>query len=144
MSFGAPYGHHNVYFRGEPVPVADEYTSTLPELWKALSAEEALTVPHHTMKMPSPIDWSDGDDPSRRRNFEIFSAHGLSEEYDPYHPLAIEQSLFTNASTTQHAGMSAQRAWEDGMQLSTIASSDDHRAQPGQPHQGLVAGRREG
>ena len=139
VSFGAPYGHHNVYFRGAPIQVADEYASTLPELWKALAAQEALTVPHHTMKMPSPIDWSDGDDPARRRNFEIFSAHGLSEEYDPYHPLAIEQSLFTNASRTQHNGMSAQRAWENGMRLSTIASSDDHRAQPGQAHQGLVA-----
>ncbi len=139
VSFGAPFGHHNVYFRGDPVQVADEFNSTLPELWKALSTEEALTIPHHTMKTPAPIDWDDGDDPSLRRNFEIFSAHGLSEEFDPYHPLAIDQSLFTNASTTQHAGMSAQRAWEGGLQLSTIASSDDHRAQPGQPHQGLVA-----
>ena len=139
VSFGAPYGHHNVYFRDAPIPVADEYSTTLPELWKSLAAQDALTVPHHTMKMPAPIDWSDGDDPARRRNFEIFSAHGLSEEYDPYHPLAIEQSLFTNASTTQRAGKSAQQAWEDGMQLSAIASSDDHRAQPGQAHQGLVA-----
>jgi hypothetical protein len=139
VSFGAPYGHHNVYFRGDPTQVADEYASTLPELWKALAGMDALTIPHHTMKMPSPIDWSDGDDPERRRNFEIFSAHGLSEEYDPYHPLAIEQSLFTNASTTQRNGMSAQRAWEDGLQLSSIASSDDHRAQPGLPHHGLVA-----
>lgn len=139
VSFGAPYGHHNVYFRAEPIMVADEYSATLPELWKSLAASQALTIPHHTMKMPSPIDWSDGEDPGLRRNFEIFSAHGLSEAFDPYHPLAVDQSLFTNASLSQRAGMSAQRAWEQGLRLSTIASSDDHRAQPGLPHQGVVA-----
>lgn len=144
VSFGAPYGHHNVYFRAEPMMVADEYSATLPELWKSLAGAEALTIPHHTMKMPSPIDWTDGDDPSLRRNFEIFSAHGLSEAFDPYHPLAVDQSLFTNASLSQRAGMSAQRAWEEGRRLSTIASSDDHRAQPGLPHQGVVAVRATG
>jgi hypothetical protein len=91
------------------------------------------------MKMPSVVDWSDADDPDLRRNLEIYSAHGLAEAFDPYHPLAYEQSLFTNPSTTQRSGTSAQKAWEDGRWLSTIASSDDHRAQPGQAHNGVVA-----
>ena len=139
LSFGSPYGHHNVYFRGRPALPGDEYTLTLPELWKALRGETALTIPHHTLKMPEVVDWTDTDDPDLRRNFEIFSAHGLSEAFDPAHPLAVEQSLFTNASTTQRRGTSAQRAWEDGLRLSTLASSDDHRAHPGMPHQGLIA-----
>lgn len=138
-SFGSPYGHHNVYFRGLPGPVVRPNSARLPELWKALDGAAALTIPHHTMKMPAVVDWSDGDDPALRRNFEIFSAHGLSEEFDPYHPLAVEQSLFTNPSSTSRRGTSAQQAWESGMALSTIASSDDHRAHPGMPHQGVVA-----
>jgi len=138
-SFYAPYGHHNVYFRDEPGPLLDPDTVTLPELWKALKSGEALTTPHHTMKMPDPIDWSAANNPEFRRNFEIYSGHGLNEEYDPTHPLAFEQSLFTNPSTTTKTGMSAQRAWIDGYELSTIASSDDHRAQPGQPALGLAA-----
>ena len=144
VSFGPPYGHHNVYFRDRPIQVGDTYSSTLPELWKALAGRRALTIPHHTMKMPAPVDWSDGDDPEQRRNFEIYSAHGLSEEFDPYHPLAFEQSLFTNPSSTQRTGTSAQRAWENGLELSAIASSDDHRAQPGLPHHGVAAVRATG
>ncbi len=35
--------------------------------------------------------------------------------------------------------MSAHRAWIESYRLSTIASSDDHRTQPGQPHYGLTA-----
>ncbi len=138
-SFGAPFGHHNVYFRDRPGPLLDPDQVSLPELWNALTAGEALTIPHHTMKMPEVVDWSQADDPELRRNFEIYSAHGLSEAYDQTHPLAFEQSLFTNPSTTTRTGMSAQRAWTEGYELSAIASSDDHRAQPGQPHFGLTA-----
>ena len=138
-SFYAPYGHHNVYFRDQPGPLLDPDTVTLPELWKALKAGQALTIPHHALKMPDPIDWGTAHNPEFRRNFEIYSGHGLSEEYDPTHPLAFEQSLFTNPGTTTKTGMSAQRAWIEGYDLSTIASSDDHRAHPGQPEFGLAA-----
>ncbi|MEO7653549.1 MAG: DUF3604 domain-containing protein, partial [Bryobacteraceae bacterium] len=138
-SFGSPYGHHNVYFRNQPGPVLDPDTRTLPQLWQALKAGEALTIPHHTMKMPDVVNWTGVHDPRFRRNFEIYSGHGLSESHDPSHPLAFEQSLFTNASTTSKTGTSAQSAWEQGLELSTIAASDDHRAHPGQPHAGLAA-----
>ena len=138
-SLYAPYGHHNVYFRDQPGPLLNPDTVTLPELWKALKQDQALTIPHHTLKMPEPIDWSAADNAAFRRNFEIYSGHGLSEEYDPTHPLAYEQSLFTNPSKTTKTGMSATRAWSEGFELSTIASSDDHRAQPGQPQYGLAA-----
>ena len=137
-SFPAPWGHHNVYFRGEPGPLLSPNQVTLPELWAALTAGEALTIPHHTNKFPQPLAW-DEDDPALRRNFEIYSAHGLSEAYDPGHPLAFEQSEFTNRSTSARTGVSAQDAWMQGLRLSTIAASDDHRSQPGKPHWGLAA-----
>ena len=137
-SFPAPWGHHNVYFRGAPGPLLSPSQVTLPELWAALTAGEALTIPHHTNKFPQPLAW-DEDDPALRRNFEIYSAHGLSEAYDPGHPLAFEQSEFTNRSTSARTGVSAQDAWMQGLRLSTIAASDDHRSQPGKPHWGLAA-----
>ncbi len=137
-SFPAPWGHHNVYFRGAPGPLLAPAEVTLPQLWAALTAGEALTIPHHTNKFPQPLDW-DTDDPDLRRNFEIYSAHGLSEAYDPDHPLAFEQSEFTNRSASARTGISAQDAWMRGLRLSTIAASDDHRSQPGKPHWGLAA-----
>ena len=138
ISFGPPYGHHNVYFRDRPGPLLVEGDQTLYEVWKALSAGEALTIPHHTGKMPFPIIWYPHD-PSLRRNIEIYSAHGLSEMYNPSHPLSFENSDFTNPSTSVKAAQYAQDAWVEGLELSTIASSDDHRAHPGQPHWGLAA-----
>ena len=137
-SFPAPWGHHNVYFRGAPGPLLSPSQVTLPELWAALTAGEALTIPHHTNKFPQPLDW-EAEDPALRRNFEIYSAHGLSEAYDPSHPLAFEQSEFTNRSASARTGVSAQDAWMQGLRLSTIAASDDHRSQPGKPHWGLAA-----
>ncbi|NWG14488.1 MAG: CehA/McbA family metallohydrolase [Acidobacteria bacterium] len=138
-SYYSPYGHHNIYFRGRSGPLASPDQVTLQELWRLLKAGEALTIPHHTMKMPPIVNWDDAYHPDFQRNFEIYSAHGLSEEYDPTHPLAFEQSLFTNPSTTARGGMSAQKAWMSGYRLSVVASSDDHRSHPGQPNCGLTA-----
>jgi hypothetical protein len=143
-SFGTPYGHHNVYFRGEPGPLLAPGDSVgLPELWKALTAGNALTVPHHTGKFPGGVRW-DVHNPELRRNFEIYSAHGLSEAFDRDHPLAFEQSDFTAPSQSANGPQFAQDAWAHGLVLSTIASSDDHRAQPGRPHWGLAAVRAAG
>ena len=137
-SFPAPWGHHNVYFRGAPGPLLAPAQVTLPELWAALTAGEALTIPHHTNKFPQPLNWN-VDNPALRRSFEIYSAHGLSEAYDPIHPLAFEQSDFTNRSQSARTGLSAQDAWMQGLRLGTVAASDDHRSQPGKPHWGLAA-----
>ena len=137
-SFRAPFGHHNVFFRGAPGPLLAPQTVTLPELWARLEAGQALTIPHHTGKFPAPLT-TDAHDPERRRNFEIYSAHGLSESYDPTHPLAFEQSDFTNYSTSAPDGLTAQDMWAQGLVLSTIAASDDHRSHPGQPHWGVAA-----
>lgn len=137
-SFGNPFGHHNVYFRDQPGALAYPSKVTLPELWKMLRQGEALTIPHHTGKFPAEVDFSIHN-AHFRRNFEIYSGHGLSEAYDPSHPLSFEHSTFTSPARSLNWPSHAQDAWVRGLELSTIASSDDHRAHPGQPHFGLVA-----
>ncbi|MGH9327922.1 MAG: DUF3604 domain-containing protein [Terriglobia bacterium] len=137
-SMGAPYGHRNIYFRGRPGPLFDETDATLPKIWAALKAGEALTIPHHTGKMPFPIFWYPSN-PEFQRNIEIYSAHGSSEVYDPWSPLSFERSMFTTPSKSVKGPQYAQDAWAKGLELSTIASSDDHRGQPGQPQHGLAA-----
>jgi hypothetical protein len=137
-SLGAPYGHHNVFFRGKPtgLPLPEEVG--LAQVWQSLRIGEALTIPHHTGKMPEPIFWYPHDS-ELDRNIEIYSAHGLSEAYNPWHPLAFEQSMFTEPSKSVRGPQYAQDAWLEGLQLSTIASSDDHRGHPGQSQYGLAA-----
>lgn len=137
-SFGPPYGHHNVYFRGGPGALINPQTSTLPALWDALEAGNALTIPHHTGKFPKGVEFDLVND-ELRRNFEMYSGHGLSEVYDPSHPLAFEQSDFTSDSSSAEGAVNLQDVWRLGLKLSTIGSSDDHRAQPGNAMYGLAA-----
>jgi hypothetical protein len=110
----------------------------LPELWDALTAGEALTIPHHPGKFPHPIYWFPHND-EIDRNIEIYSGHGLSEAYDPRGPLSFERSQFTGVSKSVHGPQYVQDAWMQGLKLSTIASTDDHRAHPAQPHYGRAA-----
>ncbi len=137
-SFGTPWGHHNVYFRNQPGALFYPQQNTLPELWALLKAGDALTIPHHTGKFPSGVLFSP-QNPELRRNFEIYSGHGLSEAYDPAHPLAFEQSTFTGPAKSATGPSFAQDVWMEGLLLSTVAASDDHRAQPGKPFYGLTA-----
>jgi hypothetical protein len=88
--------------------------------------------------MPYPIYWFPHND-EIDRTIEIYSAHGLSEAYDPQGPLSFERSEFTDASKSVHGSQYVQDAWTQGLKLSTIASTDDHRAQPAQPHYGRAA-----
>lgn len=142
-SYGTPFGHHNVYFRGAPGALINPQTSKLPDLWAALEAGEALTIPHHTGKFPGDVDFTI-DNPEFRRNFEMYSGHGLSEAYDPGHPLAFEASDFTSDSKSAVGKGNVQDAWQMGLKVSAIASSDDHRAQPGIAMYGLAAVRAAG
>jgi hypothetical protein len=137
-SFGRPYGHHIVYFRDQPTVLMYPSKNTLEEMWQALEAGKAITIPHHTGKFPGGVDFGHHDERFRRA-FEIYSGHGLSEVYNPGHPLSFEHSKFTSNARSLPAPTFAQDAWIRGLRLGTIASSDDHRAQPGQPHYGLVA-----
>ncbi len=137
-SLPAPFGHHNIYFRNRPTALFFPSTYTLPEIWAALGDGQAITVPHHTGKFPGGVDFSIHD-PGFRRNFELYSAHGLSETYNPDHALSFEKSDFTAPSVSLRTPANAQDAWKQGLQLSTLAGSDDHRAHPGLPHYGLTA-----
>jgi hypothetical protein len=137
-SLGTPYGHHNIYFRDRPGRLFYKDKDSLPDIWRALKGAEALTIPHHTGKFPRDIRWSAGG-AEFRRNIEIYSGHGLSEARNPEHPLAFERSLFTSDSGSLEGPSYVQDAWIAGLRLSTIASSDDHRSQPGQPRYGLTA-----
>jgi len=137
LSFGSPWGHHNVYFRGQPGALIVGTARSLPEVWDLLRAGEALTIPHHTGKFPD-IDWT-VDEPELRRNIEIYSAHGLSEVDDPSHPLAFNNTGFSAPRPPGDFPLFVQDAWRQGFELSTIASSDDHVSQPGKPHFGLAA-----
>lgn len=137
-SFGTPYGHHNVYFRDAPGALINPQTSTLPELWAALEKGNALTIPHHTGKFPKGVEF-DYHEPELRRNFEMYSGHGLSEVYDPSHPLAFEASDFTSDAKSAEGAVNLQDAWRMGLAVSAFASSDDHRAQPGNAMYGLAA-----
>lgn len=137
-SLGKPFGHHNVYFRDRPGALITSTGSDLHQLWEALKEGEALTIPHHTGKFPAGIDFNIHH-PGFRRNIEIYSGHGLSETYDPDHPLSFEHSLFTSDARSLKHPSYAQDAWRLGLYLSSIGSSDDHRAHPGLPHYGLTA-----
>jgi len=137
-SFGTPWGHHNVYFRDEPGALVFPRESSLPQLWEALEKGNALTIPHHTGKFPAGVVFTP-DAPEFRRNFEMYSGHGLSEVYDPAHPLAFEQSEFTHESKSAEGPVNLQDALRLGLQVSVIGSSDDHRAHPGIAMYGLAA-----
>ena len=137
-SMRQPYGHHNVYFRDQPGALVPFNDTSLEDLWRQLEAGQTLTIPHHTGKFPIGITWTP-DDPRFRRNIEIYSGHGLSESFNPDHPLSFENSVFTSDSRSAPASQSAQGAWLAGLNMSTVAASDDHRSRPGQPHYGLTA-----
>jgi hypothetical protein len=149
-TFGAPWGHHNVYFRHLDGPVISRLNGTLEDLWAALTIGQAVTVPHHTgvcflrpqagaspRRIPATVDWSHHQ-PALRPLVEIYSAHGQSELFDPDHPLAYEHSDFQFNSSAEGPHY-AQDAWRLGHRLGVIASSDDHHGQPGRGERGLAA-----
>src|SRR5207245_7139406 len=117
-------GHPNVFFRrldGVPWPAA--LTRSVGNLWAAVRAGDAITIPHHTgilfggagaeLQSAGPglqpivtsdrspvtsagasVDWTIHD-PIKRPLMEIYSLHGMSEMYDPRDPLAYENAGFT-------------------------------------------------
>jgi len=89
-----------------------------------------------TLLSPNP-DWN-FHDAERRRLIEIYSLHGLSETFNPDHPLAYDNSDHTLARSAE-GPFYASDAWAAGLQLGVIASSDDHAAQPGRLDGGLAA-----
>ena len=150
-TFSEPWGHHNVYFRDpSDAVVLGANTGTVLDLWAVLRERRALTIPHHTGVAFSPktggsipgstspaVDWQHHD-PGLRRAVEIYSGHGQSEFYDPAFDLSYENSDFST-NTSRPGPHYARDAWERGHELGVVASSDNHRAQPGRGELGLAA-----
>ncbi|MPY91059.1 MAG: DUF3604 domain-containing protein [Luteitalea sp.] len=165
-SFPHPDGHHNVYFASDRAPLYRQHEmGKLHELWRRLATHRAFTVPHHTGIRWSP-DAAKGaavvfkEDHPLRPLIEIYSGHGQSERYAPKDPLSYDQILMVQrwknwfprqapetpdeyrtltGPVSADGPHYARDAWAAGLQLGTIASSDDHTARPGQPNKGLAA-----
>ncbi len=150
-TFGGPWGHHNVYLRGEDGPVVGSDIGTLLDLYTALESQEAIVIPHHPgisfsavpqgalpgNTRPNP-DWS-YHDIRLRRLIEIYSGHGQSELYDPLHDLSYENCGFDNFTSQSVDGpFYAQDAWSQDLRLGVVGGSDNHHAQPGRGELGLT------
>lgn len=145
-SFGAPWGHHNVYYRGGEGPLHYHDEENPEEIWQRGArdnlAGEMITIPHHTGGFARPgggvkHDWSIHDQ-RFRPSIEIYSSHGLSEEYAPDHPISMDVSDFTFNGPGDPGNYTVD-AWLAGLKLGTIGSSDNHGAQPGKEGFGTMA-----
>lgn len=140
-SFGYPYQHHNVFYRGAWGPLIHSRQRSLPEFWAQATPGEVLTIPHHTAGFGRPgggprIDWSIRDDRFRKA-VEIYSSHGLSESHAPDHPLSLDTVDFTFQGPADPPSY-VQDGWLTGQKLGVIASSDNHWSQPGKAGFGTV------
>jgi len=158
-----PNGHHNVFYRGDSgQPWPEHRVKSVERLWELLKAGDAITIPHHLgilwggsdapvtgpdlqpivtgasgAKGPK-LDWTREHSPALRPLLEIYSAHGQSEFFNRDDALAYEQVRYTGARSADGPHY-ARDAWAAGLPMGVIASSDDHQAHPGLPHQGLAA-----
>ena len=117
------YGHRQVLYFDDDGPVIDslaEATDTPGELWQALGARRAITVPHHPAGGPIAIDWDVAPDPRYEPVVEIASIHGSSEAPDSPEP--IHQPV---------AGHFVRDALARGYRLGFIGSGDRHDGHPG-------------
>lgn len=149
-TFGPPWGHHNVYFRGTEGDATGSNVGTLIDMWDRLRGSQVITVPHHTGvafscqneghlpggSSPNP-DWK-YHDPELRPLIEIYSGHGICESYDPGHPLSYENSDFSINSSVNGPHYAVD-AWLHGLRLGVVCASDNHRGQPGRGELGLTA-----
>jgi hypothetical protein len=157
-----PGGHHNVFYRGvEGVPWPEHRVKTVERLWELLESNDAITIPHHlgilwggnrrpiTGPELQPIetggaaggprlDWTRDHNPVLRPILEIYSAHGQSEYFNRVDALAYESVRYTGARSADGPHYTRD-AWAAGLSMGVIASSDDHQAHPGLPHNGLAA-----
>ena len=156
-SFLYPIGHYNIIFN-----VKDEDINSVPmyamrvvkdiqTIWRLAhdsGIQDMLTIPHHSGKVFN-INTEGNSckncntfggtyaNEQYKRLIEIFSFHGLSEDYDPVSPLAYSKRSKTARSFD--GPNYAQDAWAMGERLGVIASSDDHFGQPGRTVNGIVA-----
>lgn len=151
-SAGYPDGHHNVYYRdGDGRLFGDGNVAPLSQILPQLKEGEAVVVPHHSgiaWSKETPREQSSAvnfltEDRGFRPAIEIYSQHGQSELYDPWHFLAYEINRTHNEGRRVNFSVPgpfyAQDAWRLGRRFGVIASSDDHWGQGGKPFQGLAA-----
>ena len=77
-----PWGHRNVYYRGDAGPVlrcTDPVDGDLTRLYQVARQHGALVIPHHSANVQMGVDWSLGHDPEVERLVEIHSVWGNSE-----------------------------------------------------------------
>lgn len=147
-SYPSPTGHFNVYHRGgeaalhrsrdysDNKKVIPSKTKTIEELWNVLEEGDVITVPHHTGINFATSDW-EFYNPEFELLAEIYSLHGLGELDDPDHPSAYGNTMFSLNSSIRGKHY-VRDAWEKGMILGVIASSDNHTSQPGTQPGGLA------
>ncbi len=160
-----PSGHFNLYFNDANPPLA--IPDDLGEIEGSFGHLSPIVIQHHSgiqwvtdagifnfaiplfnKYMGSYVKW-DQFKQVKRQALEIYSLHGASEFYDPADALSYEHSDLTlqtdKSKVSCNTGASlkgphyARDAWAEGLVLGTIASSDDHRAQPGKRGGGLTA-----
>jgi hypothetical protein len=143
------------------MPWPEHRVRTIERLWELLDSNDAVTIPHHLgiqwgindRAIDGPglqpiqtgggaggpkLDWTREHDPALRPILEIYSAHGQSEYFNREDPLAYESVRYTGARSADGPHY-ARDAWAAGLPMGVIASSDDHQAHPGLPHNGLAA-----
>lgn len=131
-------GHrHVLYFSGEArlYSAMDERYDTPQELWSALRAHDAITIPHHPAGGPIAIDWSVEPDAALEPVVEVCSAHGMSEALDCQRVIH-----------SPRPGRFVRDALELGYRYGLAGSGDGHDGHPGlawlgphYPTGGLVA-----
>jgi len=137
--------HHNVYYPDLDVEFTDdtfERDTAMPEqaLRDHLARHGALSQLHQSGTCGT--DMREPYFPSTRL-IEIYSHWGQSEYYNPDHALAYEANRVrcpeTRLTISGRGPFYARDAWALGKRYATIASSDDHFAQPGKAHRGVAA-----
>jgi hypothetical protein len=137
---GPPHGHHNVLFMDPQDAAVFHFrgANALTALWAALANGRALSIPHHTGIRwhvgPGYLNWYSQDD-LLRPIAEIYSHHGSSE----YYGNSMAYEVFQPLEQSQPGPHYLRDAWESGLHLGVIASTDEHTAHPGLPHYGLAA-----
>jgi len=134
------YGHKNIYSINRDLPLCRANSSkydTPQKLWNALKDKNAITIPHHPIRVEFPANWDEIDN-EMQPLVEIYSGWGSSEYYG--NPL---QETVANSCP----GLDVQSALLKGHRLGFVGGSDGHSfkhkpvayADPlNKPHMGLT------
>jgi hypothetical protein len=129
----AQYGHRNVYFRDTvnvpSQPLGIGRFNTPEDLWDELSKYDAITIPHHPMRLTELIDTSYQNNEIERL-VEIHSKWGSSEwpyaDYEPMRRYVLYPQLRKYAR-----GHSVLNMLNQNFIVGIIGSTDTHQGLPG-------------